>query len=269
VGEHEHAGPVGRLDETGADASRAREGRLLIDAPCPQRELLGPGLVAKHAELPSRVRDRGQHSGWNTEQFEQHRIPPGRAELGSGCGRRVGREPRPEPVAQERVDGAHPERSRAERMLDGDVVLEQPRKLARREVRVERHAAPLANLLAVPARLEPVEHGLRSLVLPGHDRGQRTTGVRIPREHRLPLVVEPARGHRLGGVVQQFADGLDDRTQDLVGVLLHPAGPRVREPFRSSRLRERSQVGVIQNGLDGGGSLVDPEQQRHAVSFAR
>ena len=122
---------------------------------------------------------------------------------------------------------------------------------------------------ALPGRFEPVEHLLRALVLPRHDRGQWPAGVRVPGQHRLPLVVEPAGGHRPIGFGEQLADGIDHRGQHLGGVLLDPAGAGVREPLLPSCLGQRSQLRVVQDRLDGGGPLVDSEQQRHAVTPAR
>ena len=122
---------------------------------------------------------------------------------------------------------------------------------------------------ARPAASEPVEHLLGALVLPGHDRGQWPAGIRVPGQHRLALMVEPAGRRRPIGFGKKLADGIDDRRQHLGGVLLDPARARVREPLLAACLGQRPELGVVQHGFDRGGSLVDPEEQRHAVTSAR
>ena len=136
----------------------------------------------------------GSVSGGHAEDLEQRRVPLGSAELGPRRGRRIGGEPGAEPVAEERVDGAQPQGPGVARPADRLVVLEQPGELAGREVGVERHAAALAHLVGASIGLEPVQHLLRALVLPGDDRGQRRAALGVPGEHRLALVVEAAGG---------------------------------------------------------------------------
>ena len=80
----------------------------------------------------------------------------------------------------------------------GLVVLEQPRDLAGREVRVERHPAERGPPRRA-RRLEPVEDLLRALVLPGDDRRQRAAAVGVPGEHRLALVIEAAGDRSASG----------------------------------------------------------------------
>ena len=107
--------------------------------------------MAERPELPRGIGDGGEHACGHAEQFEQGRVPCGAAELGSRRCRRIGGEPGPQPVGQERVDRPHPERPALEGSLNGRVVFEQPCELARREVRVERHAAARPYFLCLPA----------------------------------------------------------------------------------------------------------------------
>ena len=82
-------------------------------------------------------------------------------------------------------------------------------------------------------------------------------------------MVQSARGHRLARAGKQLARGADDRVEHLGRVLLDPAGVRVGESLLAARLGQRPQVGVVQDRLDGGGPLVDAEQQCHAATDAR
>ena len=142
------------------------------------------------------------------------------------------------------------------------VVLEQPGELGGREVGVERQAAERLDLLLV-RRAMPVEHLLRALVLPDDDRAERRAGLRVPGEHRLALVVEPARDDLLVGAPSSSSA---DR--------LRPPRPSTSSPscsthpgcgWRLTLSRRASRTGlqplVEQRGLDAGRSLVDAEHQ--------
>ena len=100
-------------------------------------------------------------------------IPLRRPELRPRCGGGVGREPGAETVAEERVDGSHPGGPDLDRLGEVIVMLEQPGKLAGREVGVQRHPAAFPDLVGPALGLEPVEYLLGALVLPGDDRRER------------------------------------------------------------------------------------------------
>ena len=129
-------------------------------------------------------------------------------------------------------------------------MLEQPGQLAGGEVGVERHPAPLPDLLGAALRLEAIEDLLGALVLPGDDRSERPSGLGVPHEDRFALVVEPARGDvRL--VSQQLRHGVDHGLDDHLGVLLDPTRLRMDKRFLAPRLLHRPQVGVEKDRLDG------------------
>ena len=108
---------------------------------------------------------------------------------------------------------------------------------------------------------QPVEHLLRALVLPDDDRRQRRAGLGVPGEHRLALVVEPARDDLARGASSSSsADRLDDRGEHLLAVLLDPAGLRMAVDLVAARLAHGPQPLVEQRRLDAGRALVDAEQ---------
>src|SRR5579859_7694713 len=126
--------------------------------------------MTQRAEIAGGVEDPRQHLVGDLEDLEQHGIPRRRPELSPRCRRGVSRKAGAEAVAQERIDGPHPQRPASKRTLYAGVVLEQPGELAGREVGIERESALALDLLATAVALEPVQHLLRALVLPGHDR---------------------------------------------------------------------------------------------------
>jgi hypothetical protein len=212
VGEDEHAGAVGRLDPSRHDAPCARERGLLVDDLSPERQLDRPGLVTQDPELADRVADGRQHIHGHPEPLAQPGVEAGRAEgmeLRARRGRGIGREAGAEPIAQERVDRAHPQGASVARSRHAVVVPQQPSELARREVGVERQAAAAADLVLAPG--EPVQDRLRALVLPDDDRRERGARLGVPREDRLALVVEPAGDHLARRIVEQLGDGADHR----------------------------------------------------------
>jgi hypothetical protein len=175
---------------------------------------------------------------------------------------RVGGEARAKPVAEEGIDRAEPGGPRLHSAGDPFVVLEKPGELPGGEVRVEGHPASLPDLRVTPLRLQPVQDLLRTLVLPGDDRGQRPAALGVPREDRLALVVEPA-GCNLGSVVQKLGDCADHRVDDHLRVLLHPAGLGMAEGLLAAHLFYRPKIGIEDHRLDGGRPLVDPQQEAH------
>jgi hypothetical protein len=262
VREDEHAGAVGRLDPSRHDAPCARERGLLVDDLGCERQLDWPGVVTQDPKLADRVAHRRQHVRRHPESLAQPRVERGRAEgveLRARSGRGVGREAGAEPVAQERVDGAHPEGSGVARPHHALVVPEQPCQLARREVGIERQAAAAADLLLAGG--EPSEDLLRALVLPDDDRRERDPTLGVPREDRLALVVEPTRDHFARRVVEQLGHGVDHRAEHLLAVLLDPSGPGMAGRLVAPGLAHGPKALVEQRRLDRRRALVDPQHE--------
>jgi hypothetical protein len=145
------------------------------------------------------------------------------------------------------------------RPLDRLLVLEQPRQLGGGEVGVERQAAERANLLLGVAHT--VEYLLRALVLPDDDRAERRAGLGVPGEHRLALMVEPARHDLVVGGLEQLADRLHNKLENLLAVLLDPSRSRMAVHLVAPRLAHGLEPLVEQRRLDARRSLIDPEQE--------
>jgi hypothetical protein len=226
--------------------------------------------VTQNTEVAGAVADRGESIVRHAERFEQQRVPVRLArhgELRARCGRRVGGKAVAELLAEPRVHRAQPQRAGVASVGHRLLVLEQPCELARREVRIEGHAAALAHLLRAPVRLEPVESLLRPLVLPGHDRRERLAGLGVPRQDRLALVVEPAGNDVAVSRAEQLADRLDHSSEHIFGPLLDPARLGMLKRFLPTRLSDRPQVRVVKHRFDGRRALVDAEQKFFSHSY--
>ena len=77
-------------------------------------------------------------------------------------------------------------------------------------------------------------------------------------------MVEPAGDHLLGRVGQQLRDRVDDGGEDLLAVLLDPAGLRMPVGLVPARFADRPQPFVEQGRLDPGCPLVDAQKQQAA-----
>ena len=131
---------------------------------------------------------------------------------------------------------------------------------------------PLSSRISLrqPVSLEPVEHLLRALVLPGDDGRQRRGRSRRPR--RAPTRPggrgrrrRPLRARRAAA----SATASTTARQHVLRILLHPARPRMVERLLAPRLAQRAQVGVEEDRLHGRGALVDAEQQGHRARVLR
>ena len=65
---------------------------------------------------------------------------------------------------------------------------------------------------------------------------------------------------------QQLAHCGDHGGQHLLRVLLDPSRLRMRQGLLATRLRDRPEVGVVHDRLDGGCPLVDSQQQLHRAA---
>ena len=178
---------------------------------------------------PALSRTSGSTSGGTPNRSHSHGSKPGvprRVQLGARGRRGVGGEAGAEPVAQERVDGAHAQRAGLARARHGLVVLQQPRQLGRGEVGVEGQPAALAG----PPPRGPTRRSSTScerLSCQTTIGRERRPALGVPGQHRLALVVEPA-GHHLARAhpSSSSATAVDHGGQHLLAVLLDPARPR-------------------------------------------
>ena len=81
-------------------------------------------------------------------------------------------------------------------------------------------------------------------------------------------MVEAAGDDLPGRVLEHLRDGLDDGIDHDLGILLHPARPRVMQRLLTPCLAQRLKIGVEQDRLHGRGALVDAEQEAHRERYS-
>ena len=247
----------------------AEQRRLLVARDPRDRDRMSVQCIRARRRDDARARAHArQRLLGDAEQIQQLLVPA------AGCDveeqrargvRRVGHVLAAELEAQPRVDRPE-DRAAVHRALAQPLdVLEQPRDLRRREVRVEHEARAFADERLVSFGSQPLAHVRRAAVLP-HDRVvQRLASVGIPHAHRLALVGDPhslklARAHAC--VRERLTrDGLGD-CPDLRGVVLDP--PRPREVLRELAVRaaERLAAACEHEARRARRPLIDCEDHR-------
>ena len=211
-----------------------------------------PGAVADLAAAPRAGRRSARTARGPS------RASPSRLQLRARGGRGVGGEARPEPVAQERVDRAHPQRA-------GVAAPAGPLRScssSHASLPAEKYGSsgsPLRSRISSSSRAQPVEHLLRALVLPDHDRATAARRSRRPtRAPTRPGGRARTRRPRRVGVREQLARPPPRRAaSDPRTVLLHPACPRVAVHLVAPRLATGRRRSSKQGRLDAGRALVD------------
>ena len=142
------------------------------------------------------------------------------------------------------------------------MLFENPLELRRREIRVDHEAGERGDAVAAPfAQLGAA--GGRAAILPDDRAVDRTTGVAIPDDRGLALVGD-ADAHGLGaGAGDRLARGGERRVEDLIGIVLDPAG--LRKELRDLAIAARRDVAVLAHHQagDAGGSGVNRENVTH------
>src|SRR6058998_3432901 len=154
------------------------------------------------------------------------------------------------------VDGAEREPVRA-------AVTKQPFELRRREVGIgnEPGARPdeVLRQLATPLR--------RTTVLPDDRALHGLARSPVPQQRRLALVRDPDRLHVAGAntcVDERLLRRRDDALPDVLGIVLHPTGPRVVLAHRAKAAPARPELAVDDEARRATGALVD--RKNHPAS---
>jgi hypothetical protein len=160
---------------------------------------------------------------------------------------------------QPRVDGAEGQVG-----IGVDAALgQEPLELAGREVRVEDQARARPDEWEVPGLAQRVAPGGGAPVLPDDGAVPGARRRPVPGHDRLPLVGDAQGGHRLVELGHELVGDGDDRVPDLLGVVLHPAGPgKVLGELLVAVAERRARL-VDGKGADPGGAGVDGDHHAH------
>ena len=230
VHEHEAAGAVGVLGHARGEAGLAEQRRGLVsghpgdgNAGAEPTDRLGgdAGPPTRRADLRKALRG-------NVEQFGQLVVPtlaPDVVEQGpAGVGRVRGMNGAAgEAPQQPAVDGA--DRQAGPR---GDATFgEEPLDLGRREVRVEDEAGAVPDQAEVADGSQLIAAGRGPPVLPHDGPVERPARGAVPDDRRFPLVGDADGGDGVVQLIGHQRDAGRHGLPDLLGVVLHPARPRV------------------------------------------
>ena len=146
----------------------------------------------------------------------------------------------------------------AARAAQPRVLRQQPAELGSREIRVEHQAGALAEPRLVGLALAAEVGG--AAVLPDDRRRHRPAAGPLPQHHRLALIGQADRGQpprfnpRLG---QRLRDHFAHRRPDFLGVVFHPARPRVVLRQLAGGGAEGAAGRVVHHRAGAGRALID------------
>ena len=236
VKEHEAARPVGVLRLTGLEAALSEECRLLVAGDARDGDARGNPGVARLSEGAARTSHLGHHARGNVKEVEKLLVPAALVDVVEHRAARVGdvgrmHEPAREHPDEPGVDGAEEQLARLRAFAGARDVPEDPRDLARREVRVRDQAGLRPDApadLGGPADL--VDDGRRAPALPHDGVVDRLPRGGVPDDGGLALVVDADRVDLRGGevvFVEELGERPDLREEDVLRVVLDPS--RMRE----------------------------------------
>ena len=273
VREHEHPGAVGGLHPTGHHAAGTRQRGLLVHHLGAQRQLTVPVGVAEHAEVSDAVADVGQGVA-RALRTGRAAADPSRA--------------RPVP----RAGCATPWRDRW-RSPDPSMSQSHESTVPSRSVPASSARCTAGSCSSSQVSLPAEKYGSSGMPLrsrtsasePSASRRSSTSWERLSCQVTIGVSGSPLSASQAStdspwwssphattspsAVGEQLAHGVHHRHHHVLGVLLHPARPRMRERLLPAGLGLLRQVGVVEHRLDGRGALVDAEQQRPAHAAAR
>jgi hypothetical protein len=176
-----------------------------------------------------------------------------------------------QPVEEEAVDGTEGQLALFGPRPQAGVV-EHPRHLGRREIRIDGEAGQLAHACGVARFLEPGAHLRRASVLP-HDRlVHRLAAAALPQHRGLALVGDADGGDLAGsqlGQGQGLRERVGDRAPDLLGVVLDPARPGIVLLELAVAAAAQAQLVVEDEHGGAGGALIDGDDVAHGPDLAK
>ena len=270
IRQREAAGAVGVLGLARLEARLAEERGLLIprDA-CDRDPARQPAEVRRLAARPGGIDDRRQHLARHAEQRAHALVPVDAGEVEAQRARGVADVGRVDATArqlpqQPRVDGTEGQLAARGAAARVGHLIEDPRDLRPREVGVEHEAGALAHHRLVAVGAQPIADGGGAAALPDDGAVDRRTGGAVPDGRRLALVGDADGGDVVAGDagrLQRLGRGPLDRRPEVLGVVLHPARPRIVLRDLGVAARPDGARDVDDERRRAGRSLVEREHE--------
>ena len=186
IEQREAAGAVGRFHHAGLEAALPNGRGLLVARNAEDFHRTAEQMRQRRAEVGRGVAHLRKQRGRNAEQLEQFRVPLAGADVEQRGARRIGGVGRVRLAAGEvpeqiRVDRAEGELAGLRRRARAGYVVEQPRDLRRREIRIEQQSGALGDELLVPAADQRGANIMCAAILPDDRVVDRLAGRRDPR----------------------------------------------------------------------------------------
>ena len=271
VHQHEAARAVRALDLAGLEAGLAEQrGLLVAEDPGDRhaREIARPVAV----DL-GRAADLGEHRGRDPHHLEQLRIPLERGEVHEHRARGV-RDVGDVDAAAAAAAGQLPRQPRIDRpeqqlatFRGGSMaaLVEDPGELQGRRVGRDRQPGPGSKAIGAEHPRDPPAASAApasAVRVSCHTIAvmDRPAGLPIPHDGRLALVADPHRDEvprRHARLAQRDLHAGPDALDDLIGVVLHPAGPRRELGVLELVAGDDPAVVVEQDAAAARGPLVD------------
>src|SRR5581483_11490762 len=231
----ERSSAIRALDGTFRNARLADQCRLLVTSHAADRDFLAKHTRIRYPEIGRAVAYLGEAVQRYAEQLAQPLVPATLANIeqsraaGIGGIRRMDPPTRESPD-QERVDGTKGELSCLSGFASTSDLLEDPRELRRREVRIQPQPRLFNYFIFAPGILKLPARVRRTAVLP-HDRvADGNTRAPVPQQGCFALVGEPdCRDVPVFGThpPQYLARRRQRRGPDHFRIVLYPAGCRI------------------------------------------
>src|SRR6266446_5013800 len=228
-----------------------------------------PAEVRRLGARPGRIHERGQHLGRHVEQGAHAVIPVDAGEVQAERARGVadvgGVHAAAGQLPQEpRVDGAEGQLAARGTTTRVGGLVEDPRDLRPGEIGVQHQARAGPHHRLVTLGPQPVADGGGAAALPDDGAMERRAGGAVPDDRRLALVGDADGGEVVSGDARR-AQRLPRRALDgrpeVLGIVLHPARPRiVLRDFRVAA-RAHGAFGVDDECRRAGRPLVEREHE--------
>src|SRR5438270_1657086 len=270
VDEREAARAVGVLGLARLEARLPEERGLLIACDAGDRYAARePAEVRRLGARPGRIHERGQHLGRHVEQGTHAVVPVDGGEVQAERARGVADVGGVHPAAgqlphEPRIDGAEGQlAARGPPARVGDVV-EDPRDLRPGEIGVQHQARAGPHQRLVALGPQPVADGGGAAALPDDGAVERRAGRAVPDDRRLALVGDADGGEVVAGDArraQRLPRRALDRRPEVLGIVLHPARPRIVLRHFRVAARAHGAFGIDDERRRAGRPLVEREHE--------